>query len=223
MTFRAQVTFQGRSGIAEDQFVNTFYVDSVSNDGPSVATTLGPIFANMYNQGSGSASIASALSNFIDRSTGASLVKFYNMSEAKPRTPYVFAFTLDPATPGTGDLPEEVAVCGSFHGAPPRSARRRGRTYFGPFNDTALGNDPDPAGFGPSRPNDLLRQAIAVSQKGLLDSIDAIPGFDWVVYSPTGGTTTKVVGGWIDDAWDTQRRRGVDPAQRIIWEAGGIQ
>jgi hypothetical protein len=44
----------------------------------------------------------------------------------------------------------------------------------------------------------------------------AIGGEDveWAIYSPTANLHKTITDIWVDDAWDTQRRRGLAPTTR---------
>jgi hypothetical protein len=37
------------------------------------------------------------------------------------------------------------------------------------------------------------------------------------VWSPSNGDAVPVTDGWVDNAWDTQRRRGIDRTARSTW------
>lgn len=72
---------------------------------------------------------------------------------------------------------------------------------------------------------DLVTAAAAVGTT-LLAAGDASSGaWTWCIYSPTTETQTAslassfipIVGGWVDNAWDTQRRRGLEPTTRTTW------
>jgi hypothetical protein len=45
----------------------------------------------------------------------------------------------------------------------------------------------------------------------------ASASWDWVVYSPTDDAYHEVANGWVDNAWDTQRRRGYKPTSRTTF------
>jgi hypothetical protein len=55
------------------------------------------------------------------------------------------------------------------------------------------------------------------------DALSALGGIDvdWVVHSPTHDTNTKVKEAWVDDEWDTQRRRGQRATKRITRAQSG--
>lgn len=157
--------------------------------------------------------------------TGAMNVKVYDLKDPTPRVP-IFEET-NTLTPGTGSLiPTEVAVCLSHSGAPvagENQARRRGRIFLGPVHDTMCQNT-----GGSVFVNSTARTAIAAAADALMDAGDGAT-FQWVVFSPTTAgplpwdentleaASTPVEQGYIDNAFDTQRRRGPDASARTNW------
>jgi hypothetical protein len=130
-------------------------------------------------------------------------IKVYDLSDPLPRAPIseqVFNFS---TVPSGAPLPTEVAICLSFQG--PKisgvpQARRRGRVYIGPLNTNALHTD--------GRPVAALVTALSTAGDVLLDAGGAPLTWDWSVFSPTSGTSVIVTNGWVDNEFDTQRRRG---------------
>lgn len=215
---RCQIVLQGRTGIPEDQFVNTLYFDHSPRafDGDDMAGELATAVGAAYNTAApgGPEEMGRFLSRFINPSL--STVRIYNMAEGIPRTPYVAAFGLVPQS-ASPDLPEEVALCASFHGSPPITPRRRGRVYLGPLNSLALAPDSADGGVAASRPTTRAMQCVR-SWMELLHESTSTFGFEWVIQSNRPTTNyVPVTGGYCDDSWDTQRRRGVDPTTRWSW------
>jgi len=46
---------------------------------------------------------------------------------------------------------------------------------------------------------------------------DAAADWTWVVYSTVDNAMYPVDNGWVDNSWDTQRRRGVKPTARYTF------
>jgi hypothetical protein len=152
-------------------------------------------------------------------------VKIYDMRDTKPRVPeYEGTIALTPDTAGL--MPTEVALCLSYRaeqvsGESP--ARRRGRIYLGPLSANVgalVSND--------FRPTTAARGIIAGAAATLEDGIALASGVGsvkWAVYSPTIHQQTgdieaafnDVVDGWVDDAFDTQRRRGPKATTRTTF------
>lgn len=125
------------------------------------------------------------------------------------------------AAGGASNLPTEVAGCLSFHadlvgipeqvgGERPR-ANRRGRIYVGPLRNHAV----DGAQAHPVL-STSFRLAMSSNAVDLADNA-AADNWVWCVWSRESAEFYPVVGGWTDDAPDTQRRRGQDVAQRSTW------
>jgi hypothetical protein len=146
-------------------------------------------------------------------STTLGTYKFYKMSDPEPRTPFI-TLTMDPIAVGTSGMPEEVAICLSYYATPASGespARRRGRIFIGPLSQTAF----DSSSVGTfSTPDPTARAAIASAAAVLADQSEA---FQWAVYSPTDQIARQIIGGWVDNAFDTQRRRGRRATTRNTW------
>lgn len=201
---RAKVTIPYVTQLPEDSVVNTFHFITASV----------PI-------GSDYDSIAAQLTAFYNAFTGKMSSKYqpenarldcYNLAEAQPRVPHGVRadmnLTASPA--GTTDLPSEVAVCLSFAGAPEAgvpAARRRGRVFLGPWTvGDAVDGDTGLVAAA-------LRTSIANAAQGLSNAADP----SWAVYSPTDDIATEVTHGWVDNAFDIQRRRGLSPTLRTTF------
>lgn len=203
---RAMAVFQGGSELPEDQFVNTWHfvtpgADSAA-DQAAVAAVVGDFYRAVPSLG-GPDTVGMYLSPYCLRSF---TIKTYDLADAMPREPTEFVDTLPAATSSNG-LPAEVACCLSFQGGPPVTAHRRGRLYIGPLAVEA--NDPA-SSTTPARVSTSLRNALRTAAFDVRES-----GTGWSIFSPTTGLFSPVVTGHVDDAFDTQRRRGVAPSGRL--------
>jgi hypothetical protein len=127
------------------------------------------------------------------------------------------------AAGGSGiDLPEQVAVCMSFHGvttdlgeggghAARPAARHRGRVYLGPLSATAIAIDPTTG--SPVVDASLLTSLGGNAGSGLMPSTAP----NWCVWSRKNAEVYPVVGGFIDNRFDTQRRRLEAPTFRQVY------
>lgn len=199
--------------------MNTWHFLSVSDD-PDAAIALA--HSNL-----------SAFYNVIDAYMSSEIsttarVKYYNLRDTLPRTPVLedeFSLTLATAD----SLPNEVAICLSYRSeiaSGLNAARRRGRLYLGPFSVSAL-----TAGVGDARVHATLRALIAGAAQDLVENMFADGDGAWVVFSPTTAgpepwdeaaltsASSVVVAGYVDDAFDTVRSRGLDPTARVSWTA----
>lgn len=218
----AQVTLPNVSGVSEDVAVNTFHF-STPGAGVSVADVaiIAGKLEGFYNlvHPPGSSPLGDELSPHINRA--GCRIKVYDMGQPKPRIPvYDGGFVLTPTGASSG-FPNEVALVTSFRAdyAPgvPRG-RLRGRVYLGPL---AMGNQVSSS--GDVRPGQATINKVHGASKWLADNnADAI---FWSVYSPRlaglGQISLRaVVAGWVDNAYDTQRRRGKDASTRVNWVIG---
>lgn len=209
MHVKAQVTFQGATNVPKDRFINTFHFDSTEGSLTAAATAIGPQLGTFYGSVAypNPTGMGAYLSQFVLRPFK---IRYYDMAQAEPRVPYEQSFSLGTYPAGaTFDLPEEVAACLSFHGAPPITARRRGRIFLGPLNGFILN---DATTTLPARVDSSFRTGACTAMLALANA-----DLGWSVYSQTTDTLVPVTGGWADDAFDTQRRRGPAPSARSTW------
>lgn len=126
------------------------------------------------------------------------VVKIYDVQKPKPNYPlYTESRNDNNSLTGTG--PREVALCLSFF-AGKNQKRRRGRLYI-PFCWISQGGNPS------LRPTVTHRNKLGALATVLQD-LGGL-GEDWSVYSKADDTARAVTNWWVDDEWDTQRRRGL--------------
>lgn len=216
--FRAQVTLNRISGLAADQVVNVLHFEGdqtpemndrerFDNLAPGLANRLEAFYV----------AISGRLANTI---TGTGKIDLYDMRDARPRIPR-FSRPMTLGLRGNGSLPSEVALCVSFKAtAAPGvvAARRRGRIYIGPFANNQSGNAPV---AGDSRPDQSLVDQILTAFKTMATGNSGSARL--AIYSPTtdplrngqpDDAWNDAVTLWVDDAWDTQRRRGAAATKR---------
>lgn len=140
------------------------------------------------------------------------LFSAYDLAEDKPRQP-VFQSGMDAlASSSSQHGAREVAICLSYKstyisGQNPQ--RRRGRIYLGPLRQDSI--DGSTGLFASALVSNLVTAA-----QTLLAAMEASTEYKWIVYSPTTDTAgdgsagiAVVTEGWVDNAPDIQRRRGV--------------
>lgn len=220
---RVQVTIPLDSALPEDAVVNTLYfdgdedLDGIATDDDYHQTAFGAV--RDFYQAIDLLCLAGSVGS-------EATVKIYDMRDAKPRVPeFTDTFTLTPDA--TNPLPNEVAVCLSFaaaggSGLNPR--RRRGRIYLGPWPSSSSSTE---VVSGQSRPTAAARTAIANAAASMKQTdlpIGIGGSVRWAVYSPTTDLTSSiddafndVETGWVDNAFDTQRRRGPDATARTTF------
>lgn len=195
---RAQVVLPFKTGLPEDVATNTFHFESDTLDFAAAIAPIPGYLAAFYQ------AFATRLSGSIAKNLVH--VNLYNMLTPAPRVPVTVVLGIT-GSDGTSGLPNEVSVCLSTRGALPNLPSRRGRVFIGPLlNSTAIlsfeNNVP--------RVNSAFRNDLLLAAQNLGLALGAGGGTRrWVVYSPTNLTTIQVVHAWIDDDFDTQRRRQV--------------
>jgi hypothetical protein len=156
---------------------------------------------------------------------GAAQIKAYVVDNLPTHAPiHQFDYSI-PVSP-SGDalpLPAEVAIVMSYRSdeAPGIAlGRTRGRIYLGPLN--VFASTPDGT-TGPARPSTTFRDQIIAGAINIKDRF-ATAGGAWVIVSPTMLASLapnyyfNVTRVSVDDAFDTQRRRGAQPTFRTVHE-----
>lgn len=138
-------------------------------------------------------------------------IQLYKMSDPTPRVP-VYEETWNFAGTITGAImPTEVAIVLSFQGSrvsgQPQS-RRRGRIYLGPLAAAQV----DSSG----RPSSTLLTAVQTFGDQLL-ALSDVSVWTWVAFSTVNHSGVNVTNGWVDNSFDTQRRRGVGWTARTLF------
>jgi hypothetical protein len=164
---------------------------------------------------------AAALAEFVDAwSTTATLnslmqgdyeldtVQVYDVAAGGPPIDEVLAASTDRLSPSGASGPQEVQICvtrwvGDSLGRP----TKLGRWYFGPVAHGAM---------NAARPSSTNRQIILNFQEKLHNNLDLINYVPVVDSKGDLHVPRPIVQYSVDDAWDTQRRRGVDPTSEII-------
>lgn len=216
---RAQVSLAADTTVPADAAVNVFHFYSAdADDVDDIVPTMNVALEAFYD------AIQGQLSSIL---TGAGSIKYYDMTDPEPRAPVADdTFTFTPAS--ASSYPPEVALCLSYHGAVESGvplARRRGRIYIGPVAASA-----GEISGARTQPNSTFLSNLGTAAAALA-GITGPPTCVWSVFSPTtagpapwsegvlANAFTPIVGGHIDNAWDTQRRRGQAATSRTLWVA----
>lgn len=214
---RAMFVGHGPSNLPEDRVVNVFHFDNAT-DYPAHADLVSGALDTIYTLGPEAITdltnpIGAYLSPWVQR--GAE-IRTYDLSAPEPRVPTVTPIVLPAPITGSG-LPEEVAVCLSFSSFnPPFSARRRGRVYIGPLCSAAM--------FSAESTHSAVPTSTLITDLGLIGAwLSNVVGLDWAIRSTRPTENFVQVGrGWVDNAFDTQRRRGPDATTRNPWAGAGL-
>lgn len=187
---RYQVRLLGSSGLPEDVFENVLYFDTNTPDSREGCAD----------------GIAAAYDAFPHSAGWDGLeVRIYELAGGQPIESYEYPSVAGKGTPGA----TEVAVCLSYatvDDVEQSTKRRRGRIYIGPYASSYV---------TASRPNSTIRDAVLDLGEALA-SIGTADLTTWHMYSQTDQIAVKIESIWCDDAWDTQRRRGLAPTMREV-------
>jgi hypothetical protein len=205
----AQVRFRRGNNLPEDVVINTFHFNTLITQTPETAA---PIIATRLKEfyrvpvAPSSFAVQRYMSQLLSNSGHE--IRMYNLDLPAPR-PVLYSEFFD-CTFQPSQYPAEVALVLSF--AAPflpgvNPASRRGRVFIGPISTaTSGGYDSD------IRPTPEMRFTWRDAGLRLASYLtDA----QWQVWSPTRGTGGPVRSVSVDDAFDTQRRRGGAPTNRI--------
>lgn len=204
----AQVELRTDSGLPRDNIVNTFALAQTPGETPTYADAAARL-STFYT------ALRLLLSNTLAPSGHE--VKFYELTDPQPRLPVAIEPIGIAGATGAIGFPAEVAICASLRavgygqsGVP--QGQRRGRIFLGPIAQTvgSIGTD------GYLRVDTGNRGTIATACQDL-DSGLAADGWQWCVWSRTANSLYRVTGGWVEDEFDTQRRRGPGPLTRTAW------
>lgn len=199
---RALIQHEAFTQLPEHVCTNTMFFNAVGPLNDAVANDLTVLLTAFYDTFDG---IYSPVL------TGDIEVKYYDMADPKPRQPWnpPYGFTVAGGDGNTG-MPEEVALAVSFHASAPFTPRRRGRIYLGPVASGSflLGGNGEWCRFQPATLTIIAGACVDL----IADS--GAGGVPWCVYSAMDNVARTVVGGWIDNSPDTQRRRGHDETAR---------
>jgi hypothetical protein len=204
--YAAQVTLISATGASEDNQSNTFAAGQIGTLDLTYAqnwtTTIKAFYDLVVNNG-----------GLKGISQNNHVIKFYDIETPQPNYP-IWTRTFNLATvPAAVDMPQEVALCVSYANSLavtiPR-ARRRGRLYISGWAETGNTN---------GRPTNLVCDGLLAAFTGYVTAFNALGTLDASIWSRTGGVTYPIDTAHVDNAWDTQRRRGNRSTYRASWAA----
>lgn len=230
-----QVILPAASGLIKDQVVNTFTFQAGVDIGDPEYVDIDSLLAAFYNAPATGAT--SAIGAYIGASVSRSVnivTKHYRVEGHLNGTPAGspdFVGNLGHLTGTTGGVvaafPAEVACALAFHGpflgipefgsgTPPTRprSRLRGRIYLGPLIANSFMYNVE------STTNRIttgtqLRTDLLAAGKQLFTALAAVsPAINWVVWSRKNADIALIQQLTVDDAFDTQRRRGQAPQVR---------
>lgn len=209
--YRNEVRLNYTSGLPEDLAVNTFHFADTGGgyDADEVFDDLEAFYNVAHSPASNP--LAYFIGPIVSRVASACEMFCYEVGVTGPPLHYR-AWTLGAAQTGQKQLPYEVALCLSYQGSAPGlpSARQRGRIYLGPLQENAL----QASGVPPS-PTSTLRDAAVGAASWLAGENDV--DRSWCIWSRVSQVATPISHGWLDNEFDTQRRRQKEATTRTAW------
>lgn len=205
------------TGLPADSVFNTWHFFEKDGDGTdAIATALD----NFYNNAaSGSPHpLAYYINGSRDRGAEKTLIRFYELPAAPGPigSPIETAFVTLGAGSTHAALPSEVAAVMSFHsdltgvaestGTTRPAMRHRNRVYLGPLEADSIVTDDGSAAEIFLSSNFL--ETVTHNAANLFLYTGASGNSFWGQWSKADWTMRKVTGGYVDNAPDTQRRRG---------------
>jgi len=217
----ARVTLPYTTNLPDDVAINTFVFDDTTSPGPATSE-ITDLLVDFYNTAQATTlSVGQHISEVVSRSSNVCAISLAEIIDPGPTVDvgpvyYLDQFTLA-AAHGTGtavSLPLEVAVVNTIKNDSETAipiGRRRGRQYIGPLDILAL----DTAGPYPFLTNGL-QLTLAQASETLRDDASTAD-VAWQIWSRAAGEAYPVTSGWINNEFDTQRRRGADATVREVW------
>ena len=194
----AQVRFH-RTGVGgippADDVINTFAfnVSDVSGGVASVRALL-TAFYTTPPQG-----MSNSIRDFMAKTLRAMTIVTRAADAPAGTQPDEFPVTTWVPPETTSLLPPDVAVCCSYRALPTFGRSGRGRIYLGPLNQGAIDN-----ASGLVTPN--FQTIINARAKVLAEGVEGTNAI-WGIASRTKNAWMRINTGYVDDHFDTQRRR----------------
>lgn len=228
MTFPvlAAVRLASISGAPADDVENEFVFNMNtfdSDDADDIATALMSFYNTVQVIPGEDLRVCSFLNATVSRAIDAVEIRMYDLTghldgSDHGSPDFVRNGTLEIEYPGESAIPNECAVRLSIHASQvgvleksgdtrPRG-RRRGGVFIGPLNTKSVA-----ISGGNAVVATPLRDTLTVAATELLGALDN----GWSVWSRTDAVIRPVVGGWVDNAFDTIRKRGHDYTVRTVF------
>lgn len=212
-TYRAQIVIPHTNGIVADAITNTLhFIDFVPQPLSELADDVTPLIKDFYEAMYLGGTRAGNYMNW-----AAAEVNWYDLAQITPRVPYTLPLNLVIASAATFVAPESSVVLSFQAGREPgvSQARRRGRIYLGGLGNGFITSSA--AGVSPYVTTTVVT-SISIQANNFRTAVGATSA-RWAVWSPTDQAASIITNGWVDNAIDTQRRRGTDATARTLWPA----
>lgn len=209
---RAMSILQAPSGEAKDRYISNFHF-----------FVSGPLIENgAINIGDSLDDFWAAVDPFIPQSLVREEYRLYDLTDPKPREPTFVAPNTQPVGAGV-PMPYEVATVLSFYSGR-NLPRLRNRVYLGPITSDVvttgeINSDPqiDPAFMQLVFDGaNAMAANVRSTAGGVGDELQAGAWHTFSTFDVPG--QTPVTNMWMDNAFDTQRRRGSAATFRLTEE-----
>jgi hypothetical protein len=207
---RVLAIWQGVSALPEDRYISTFAFSSDAASTTAAQNAAIDKVVAFYDSTNAGGRVGQYMSGQVINEA-LSEFRAYDLGDPPfERTPLIRPNTTVVMGSGTG-LPSEVAVCLSYYQTRNRP-RRRGRIYVGPLNISAV------SGVGNTVPrvvpefqNTLLAAGLAMASPSTSPQFCFVAQQD-ATTAPIARVPTHM---WVDNAFDTQHRRGEKASARV--------
>lgn len=216
--FDALVILQGASGLPEDRFLNNWHFAA-----PDVATDEAEaLSAIQFELGTFYETIKEYLSSVALGAANLQIeTRVYRADDPEPREALPVTLGVDISAFPAAGIPNELAVCVSFF-SERNIPRQRGRVFIGPLAPAAM--EAGVSGAGDRRIAAACVTEMATAATGLLTGTN---GVVWATKSTRPQQVPlnplpppiyrQVTDGWVDNAFDVQRRRGTKATARTVF------
>lgn len=214
-----QAIFPYFTNLPTDVTVNGFhFIVDDSEDKETTADAVRPRLTAFYTDVYGNASSRVAWVDWAQ-----AYIKVFDMAEGTPRIPAERNLAISAGTQTTSTVPTEVACVATFRAAPESGVRFQSlynRIYLGNLSTSAL-----TAGTADQFPRfqPTFCSGIVAAMNTLRTANSGAEGhFQWIQYGRASSSSPlmvarPIVGGWVDNGPDTQRRRSVLASLRTNW------
>ena len=203
-SYHAQTTLLTQDGNSENYQSNGFAIGQIGTLDLTDANTWAGYIKAFYDD-------VASVGALKGLSQNGHLVKIYDVAGTAPNYP-LFEINFDLASaPADTDLPQELALCVSYYAAQATTiarGRRRGRIYVSGWVE---GSNTD------GRPNSTAINGLLDAYTDYVTSTNTLDSLTAGIWSRSNGTVYKIDTVWVDNEWDTQRRRGNKPTSRTTW------
>jgi hypothetical protein len=202
---RVLAVFQRNSGLPEDVVINSwaFVVNAGFTPDPNIFRDVLDAFYTTIHPPE-----TTSVRDHMHPTLASLAYRVYDLGQLPPREPTIVDSLTWTKPTGVG-MPEECSIVLSFY-ADRNLPRRRGRLYIGPLDTGTITNDLD----GATRPTLAARSAISAGAMNVLNTSQPV---GWSVVSQVNASSHLITAGWVDNAFDTQRRRGPAASSRLLF------